>query len=292
MRILIIANPTVAIDKKKRAVVERIMSQVTDRGGTVDSTYSMKAGMGSNYSSMAPFEGYDAVFAAGGDGTINDIASGLVGGNIPLGIIPLGTGNGFARGLNISLEERNFTEVLMAQKTELIDVGKISSHYFFATAGIGFDAHIAQKFNMDKTHGRNITRYIFLALKNYLLTASEKVTIIVDGKELNRSIFGLTIANMSQYGSGAIIAPQARPNSGKLVAVLIPRMNVFKALPAIKKLFDGTANKIKDLEFIEFENLKIMRNKGGYYHVDGETYTGNVSLNVTVFPSALRVIVP
>lgn len=292
MRILIIANPTVAIDKKKRAILERIMSRVTDRGGTFDITYSMKAGMGSRYSSMAPFEGYDAVFAAGGDGTINDIASGLVGSNIPLGIIPLGTGNGFARGLNLSLEERNFTEVLMAQKTELIDVGKISAHYFFTTAGIGFDAHIAREFNLDKTPGRSITRYVFLAFKNYLLTGAEKVTINVDGKELNRRIFGLTIANMSQYGSGAIIAPQAGPKSGKLVAVLIPRMTVFKALTAIKKLFDGTANKIKDLEFIEFENLKIKRSKGGYYHADGETYKGDVSLNVSVLPSSLRVIVP
>ena len=195
MRILIIANPAAGINKEKRAVIENIASIIKSRDGSVDITYSMKPGTGKKYSSMAAFEGYEAVYAAGGDGTVNDVASGLVGRDIPLGIIPFGTGNGFARGLNIPLDEKGFTEVLIRNKTIKIDVGKISSRYFFSTGGIGFDAKIAYDFNKSHNFERRVPAYFYFALKNYLFTRPEIVTLIIDGKELKRKIFGLSLAN-------------------------------------------------------------------------------------------------
>lgn len=292
MRILIIANPNVGIDRGKREIVSRIASLVKGRNGTADITYTYRPGMGKQYSSMAKIEGYDAVYAAGGDGTINDIASGLTGSDIPLGIIPLGTGNGLARGLGIPLEPEKFTKVLLDGSTKLIDTGKISSHQFVATAGIGFDARIAHEFNKSYKNLRSIPVYVYLGIKNYFQNRPQDVSLIVDGKEMTRTIFGLTIANTSQYGGGAIIAPQADPASGKLIAVLVPKVNVFSAIPAVKKLFDGSATEIKALEFIEFQTLKIKRKNPGLYHVDGEAYKGTATVNVSVQPSSLNVIVP
>ena len=130
MRILIIANPVVGIEKEKRAIVENIASHISGKGGSVDITYSLKPGIGGKYSSMSKFEGYDAVYAAGGDGIVNDVASGLVERDIPLGVIPLGTGNGFARGLNIPLDQESLIEVLLQNKTTKIDTGKISTRFF------------------------------------------------------------------------------------------------------------------------------------------------------------------
>ena len=292
MRILIIANSDVGINKEKKAVIEKISSAVKDRDGSVDITYSMKPGMGKKYSSMAAFEGYNTVFAAGGDGTVNDVASGLVGRDIPLGIIPLGTGNGFARGLNIPLDEKGYTEVLLKNKTMKIDTGKISSRYFFATCGIGYDANIAHDFNKPHKLDRMVPTYFYFALKNYILTRQENVTLIIDGKEFKRKIFGLTLANTSQYGSGAIIAPHADPASGVLIAAFFPRINIFKSIQAIIKLFNGTVNEIKELEFIEFKTLKIKREKPGLFHADGEDYKGDATLNISVLPASLNVIVP
>ena len=292
MRVLIIANPIVGIDKKKKSVVENIVSLISSNGGNADVTYSFKPGLGEKYSSLSAFEGYNAVYAAGCDGTINDVASGLVGTDIPLGIIPLGTGNGFARGLNIPLDKESFTEVLLRNRIKKIDTGKISSHYFFATSGIGFDAKIAYDFNKSHKINRTLSGYFINGIKNYFFDRTENLTLIVDGKKINRKIFALTIANTSQYGGGAVIAPQANPYSGKLIAILIPKINMFKAIPAIKKLLNGSVNELSELEFIEFKSLKIKREKAGLYHVDGEAYKGTANININVIPSSLKVIVP
>ena len=292
MRILIIANPVVGIDKEKRSVIENIVSRVSKNGGTADVTYTFKPGLGEKYSSISPFEGYNAVYAAGGDGTINDVASGLVGTDIPLGIIPLGTGNGLACGLDIPLEPERFTEVLLKNKIRKIDVGRISSHYFFSTAGIGYDARIAFDFNRSSTFKRSLLGYFWVGIKDYFFTRSEKITLYADGKQLSRKIFALTVANTPQYGCGAVIAPKADPSSGKMVAVIVPKLSVFKIFPAIKKLFSGSIHEISQLEFIEFKNLRIKRSKPGIYHADGEAYTGNPNLNISIYPSSLNVIVP
>ena len=292
MRILIIANPNVGIDKVKRDIVTRVASLIAKKDGTADVTYTYQPGMGKQYASMAKMDGYDAVYAAGGDGTINDVASGLIGTDVPLGIIPLGTGNGFARGLGIPIDPEKFTQVLLNNKTKMIDTGKISAHQFLATAGVGFDAKIAHEFNKSYKNLRSIPVYAYLALKNYLQNRPQEVSLVVDGNEMTRTVFGITIANTSQYGGGAIIAPQADPANGKLVAVLIPKVNLFTAIPAVKKLFDGSVTDIKALEFIEFKTLKIKRKIPGFYHVDGEAYKGTATVNVAVQPKSLTVIVP
>ncbi len=292
MRILIIANPIVGIRKDKRSIIEEVISQITHHGGTTDITYTMKPGLGKKHSSRAALEGYDAVYAVGGDGTVNDVASGLVGCNLPLGIIPIGTGNGLARGLGIPLDTKSIIDTLLKNKTTSIDIGKISSRIFLATAGIGYDAYIAHDFNRSRNLKNGIQKYFYLAAKNYFLRHPEKLTLVIDGKEIRRTVFGLTICNTTQYGGGAIIAPQADPRNGKLVVVLIPKLNVWKILLATRKLFNGKIREIKELEYFDFKTLKIKRNKKDLVHVDGEAFEGDDTLNISIMPSSLKIITP
>ena len=261
MRILIISNPFVAINKEKRAVIERIASKITGHGGITDITYIMKPGLGKKYSSRASLEGYDAVYAAGGDGTVNEVASGLVGSPVPLGIIPLGTGNAFARGLNIPLNTDDVIDMLLRKKTVKIDTGKISSHVFLAVAGIGYDANIAHDFNKRRNVKSGLSKYFYIAVRNYFFKSPEKLKLVIDGNEEHHAVFGLTICNTRQYGSKAIIAPQADPRSGTLIAVLIPKLHPFKAIRATNMLFNGTINECKELKYITFKTLKIKREK-------------------------------
>ena len=292
MRTLIIANPLVGIHKEKKAVIEKITSHIKGSGGSVDITYIMKQGTGKTHASRASLEGYDAVYAAGGDGTVNEVASGLVGRATPLGIIPVGTGNGFARGLGIPLDTKSIITTLLKNKITSIDTGIISSRYFFATAGIGFDAHIAHDFNIKRGTKTSLSGYFILGMKNYFSLRPESLTLVFDGREIQRTVFGLTVCNTSQYGGGAIIAPQADPKSGKLIAVLFPKFNVFKALPAVKRLLKGTLRDYKDVEYITFETLKIKRRSAGLFQVDGEAFEGDKTLDISVLPSSLKVITP
>lgn len=292
MRVLIIAHPTVGINPEKRQWVERIASRVSQKGGSADITYSMKPGQGKHHASRAALEGYDAVYAAGGDGTINDVASGLVDRKIPFGIIPLGTGNGLARGLNIPFDVDGQIRMFQTGKTVQLDAGKIGSHYFFSVAGIGYEVSIAEEFNRIAGRDRHVNTLIFLALRNYIFRRPEKVTLVVDGREMTRRIFSLTICNTGQYGSGAVIAPQANARDGKLTAVLIPKLNLFTGIQAAYRLFHNSIHEMKGLEYIEFQSMKIRRDKPAFYESDGETYSGGTNLSVNVLPGALRVIVP
>jgi diacylglycerol kinase (ATP) len=292
MRTLIIAHPSVGVLPEKRAVVERIAAHIVAKGGSADTAYIMKPGMGMNLSSRAAVEGYDAILSAGGDGTINDVASGLVNRKIPLGVIPLGTGNGFARALDLPFDTDGIISMLDAGKTIALDAGRISSKYFFSVAGIGYDAFIAGEFNrMD--HMKRIPKALYsIAIKQYFLHRSETLTLILDGKEMKRKVFGLTICNTGHYGAGAIISPSSNPSDGHLDAVLIPKFNVVSGLRAMFKLFDGTIENMRKIEYIPFTSLKIKRPRPGVFQVDGETFSGQDSLTVTALPHALRLIVP
>ncbi len=292
MRILIIANPIVGIRKEKKTVIDVISADIQANGGTVDITYIMKPGMGMIRSSRAVLEGYDAVYAAGGDGTINEVASGLVGKNIPLGIIPLGTGNGFARGLGIPLDPKAVSTVLSRRKIRTIDTGLIAQRHFFAVAGLGFDAFIARDFNERRGAKTSVAGYVKMAIRNYFLKSPETLQLNFDGNKITRRLFALTICNTSQYGSGAIIAPQADPESGSLVAVLIPKIGMFKALFSIRKLFDGSIASLSDIEYVSFKKLIVKRERNDIFQVDGETQHGGKNIEVSVLPKSLNVYVP
>ncbi len=194
MRILIIAHPGVGVFKEKRQVIERIAARVVEQGGTADITYIMKPGLGMKHSSHAAFEGYDAVYAAGGDGTLNDVASGLVGRKTPLGIIPLGSGNGFAQALGIPFDTDGIVRMLEARRTAAIDVGRIANRFFFSCAGIGYDAFIASEFNKLQAPDRTVKSLWKIAIKEYFRHSSETFTITVDGREEKRKAFGISIA--------------------------------------------------------------------------------------------------
>ena len=292
MRILIITNPVVGIRKEKRAVVERVKAHIEREGGTVDIAFMHDRGDGRAYASRAALEGYDAVYAAGGDGTVNEVASGMVGRVPPFGIIPLGTGNGMARSLGIPTDPDAIIKMLSGQKTRTIDTGIINGQTFLATAGIGFDAAIAAEFNRRRKTITSISQYIAIGVKFYFFTPSERITIKVDGRTITRKVFGLTFSNMPQYGGGAIITPQASPDSGKLVAALIPKLDPFRAIPAIKRLFDGTIDQANFMEYIPFTRLTVTRKESGLVQTDGETFDSGKNLSVKVQPASLKVYVP
>jgi len=292
MRILVIANPLVAIHPEKKRVLDAVMKRLTADGITLDTAYILDRGNGFTYASRAALEGYDAVFAAGGDGTINEIAWGLAGRPTPLGILPLGTGNGFARGLGLPLDTDGIIGVLTRRKVTIIDTGSVGDRFFLATAGIGYDAEIAYEFNRTRPTKISKMQYFTVGIKIYFLKRSEPVKLIIDGTEMKRRIFALTVCNTPQYGSGAVVAPKASPTSGTLIAVIIPKLNIVQGLFSLPKLFDGTIESVKGLEFIPFTSMTVVRERENLYHFDGETENGPAKLEISVNPSSLKVFMP
>ncbi len=292
MRHLIIGNPLIGIRQEKKAVIDKLVARLKKDGATVDVTYILERGKGKFHASRSKLEGYDRVYAAGGDGTVSEVASGLVGLGVPLGIVPLGTGNGLARSLNIPLETESMIHAMAKGKTDTIDCGQIGDVHFFATAGFGFDAWIAQDFNIRRKEKTSVFDYFMIGVKNYLFRPPEKVTIEIDGKEITRKLFALSFCNTKQYGGGAIIAPQADTKSGTLIAALIPKLSLFKVPAAIMQLFNGTLEHSKNIEYHTFTSLTISRGKNDIAHADGEIFHVKKTFTVNVLPQSLNVIVP
>ncbi|TND08062.1 MAG: hypothetical protein FD123_2616 [Bacteroidetes bacterium] len=234
--------------------------------------------------------GFDIALAAGGDGTVNQLADALSGTSTALGILPFGSGNGLARHLGISLKTDEAMHLVGSGKLVTMDRGLINGKSFFCTAGVGFDAHIGKLFAESSTRG--FSTYLQMTLREFSNYKSEIYTISIDGKIIEREAFLITAANAGQYGNNAWIAPAAIVNDGLLhLSILkpfrwwnIPRLG---SSMLSKKIFRS-----RFFESFTGKKIVITRNAQGPTHFDGEPDMMGTKLEIEIDPAALKILVP
>ncbi len=234
--------------------------------------------------------GVEVVYAVGGDGTVHEIAKRLVHTELALGIIPAGSGNGLARHLGIPLTAEAALATCRDGVIETIDSATVNGLPFFGVMGIGLDATIAERFATSTIRGPRT--YVRLGLRTFLGFRAEEYEIEIDGAKQRRQALVLAIANSSQYGNNARIAPLASLQDGLLDVVIIESASWFSAPRMLMRLFDGTFLRSKGVRFIQARDVKIRRAAAGPAHVDGEPITLPETLAVKVVPRSLRVLMP
>jgi YegS/Rv2252/BmrU family lipid kinase len=231
----------------------------------------------------------DVVVAVGGDGTVNLIGSSLIHKNIPMGIIPTGSGNGLARHLGIPMSIEKAVAKLLQPEIMRIDAGKINEYFFFCTCGLGFDAIVANRFAGLKNRGfLGYSRESFLAIRQL---KPEQFDLHFNGEEHIFKALILTFANAAQYGNNAFIAPKANLMDGKVDLTVIEKTNFLKIPSLLYKLFSKTIDKDSSVHTFSSESFSIRREKKGFLHFDGETATCPEKINISSLPSALMVLV-
>ena len=238
----------------------------------------------------AAAQGYDAVVAIGGDGTTNEIGSALVHTETALGIIPLGSGNGLARGLKIPLSPLRAAKILKSGRFERIDAGQVEDNIYYIVNGMGFDAVIGKAFN--EQHVRGLLPYFTIGFREYFSFKPEVYVLKFDGKQIVASALFVTIANLKGWGGGAIIAPDARFDDGLFDICVLHKASTWYILANLYKLFTGGVVKLRKYSRFRADSLEILRERPGPYHFDGEVREGGTELHVSVIPRALKVIVP
>ena len=228
------------------------------------------------------------VIAWGGDGTVNEVGSVLAESGIPMGIVPAGSGNGLARDLGVSRQPARAMAEALAAKPRAIDAGQIDGHFFASLAGVGFDAHIAACFARDAAR-RGLWNYARISLRE-VLSYKPATYRIGAGPEL-RPAFLITIANTSQFGNGARIAPGARVDDGRLNLVVFEEVSRLSTMLALPRLFTGGVNRVRGMETTLVERVTIESDAPMLFHVDGEPVLGGVRLEVSVLPAALKICV-
>ena len=235
----------------------------------------------------------DVVVAVGGDGMMNETATGLLGTNALLGIIPTGSGNALARHLGIPLNQKGAIECINKMYSTTIDTATVNGQKFYAIAGIGFDAEIAAKFA--RSPKRGFWTYFKLSFTNFFTYKPAEYNIIVDGKTYREKAFLISIANSSQYGNNAYIAPTASVQDGLLnVCVLKPFYWVTGGLLAYR-LFTKTLHNSAHLKTIFGKDIEIRNTKNDSslsLHYDGETGEAASSIKISIQPNTLRVLLP
>ncbi len=237
----------------------------------------------------AILNGAEIVVAVGGDGTINEIGSALIGSACTLAIIPYGSGNGLARSLKIPMNTIQAVKLINQFKTAKIDAAKLNEHYFFNMSGMGFDAHISHVFAKDKNRGLlGYVKATFSELKNY---RSKNYKIIIDGKTLEEEAFILSVANSSQYGNEAHIAPRAELQDGLLDLVIVKPFPLYLMPLLALRMFLKTADKSKYLISLQGKSILINRNNN-VIHLDGEPKLVTENIQIQILAKAINVIVP
>jgi YegS/Rv2252/BmrU family lipid kinase len=236
--------------------------------------------------------GASVVFAWGGDGTINEVASELAFGNVPLGIVPAGSGNGLALELGVAPNPAIAIPHALAATPRPIDVGELGGRLFVNIAGIGFDAHVASRFNQATNVRRGFAGYISISGRALFSYKPARYTIKTGGAQVDveRGIL-LTIANSPQFGNGARIAPGARVDDGLLDLVIVDEQSRPRTVCGLPRLFNGTLERMKGCSIRRITEATIACDQPMTFHVDGEPVENGRELHARVHPRALLIAV-
>ncbi|MBU0509546.1 hypothetical protein KKH27_12020 [bacterium] len=240
---------------------------------------------------QAVARGIDTLIVAGGDGMINTVGAELVGKDVALAVIPAGSGNGFAGHFGIPLRSKEAAQLLRTGRRQRIDVGYAGDRPFFVTASLAWDADLVRGFQSSPVRG--ILPYVLAGIYHYFTYEPQDFQIELDGELLTiEKPMVLTVANLTQYGGGAIIAPEAQPDDGKLALVAVPRMEPLDLLSSVVRLFDGTVSHVPEIRTWSFQRMVVRRERPDPIQLDGELVDCSREIVFTVKPAALDVIVP
>jgi diacylglycerol kinase (ATP) len=232
---------------------------------------------------------YTDAIAVGGDGTVNQVAKSIVNTNIALGIIPSGSGNGLARTLGLSTEIETAIRQIAKGKKIKIDNGTVNGIPFFCTSGIGFDAHIGNLFAASVKRG--LSSYIKITVRELLRYRSQEYSLRMNGEEIKRKAYLITVANAGQYGNDFYIAPNAKLNDGKFHIVVLRPFNFIGAVGLLVKVLRGKADQSRFIETLVADEITITRKEKDTIHYDGEPDIQNETIEFKCIPQNLNVII-
>lgn len=232
--------------------------------------------------------GVKRVIAVGGDGTINEVGRVVVGTDCEFGLVPMGSGNGLARHIGIPLDFDKALALSATGSAIKVDTGEADGRPFFNVMGIGFDAEVGRRFN--ETEGRGLLNYMKEGWKAFRGYESLQCNIETPNCTKSLSAYIVAVANSSQYGSNAFIAPDASMTDGKLNLVAISEPNFLSFFILIWRMFSKKLYHSPRVTPICAESFTLRLKSSSFFHVDGEIYKCGENLTVKACPKSLRIV--
>lgn len=236
--------------------------------------------------------GVDVIVAVGGNGTINEIGKRLIGTKIALGVVPMGSGNGFARHLGISRNPKRAIQQLLDSHLVQMDTGDFGGITFLNAAGVGIDAEVAARFASAPTRG--IKTYVRLATKTFMQFRAFDCRVVVDDEREYHfeKMLLIDITNGTQWGGGAKIMPMALVSDGWLEAIILKKTPLMRVPRLVRLLFEGKIHSHPDVKVIRGRKFEIYRPEAGHAHVDGEPVRLGETILAQIRAKSVTLLVP
>lgn len=286
-RIRFIINPISGVGKKN-TIPPMIESHLNLERFDYDIVFTQYKNHASELAKEASEEGIDIVCAVGGDGSVHEVGTALIGSKTKLAIIPVGSGNGLARHLNIPLGIKDAIYCINYSNCIEMDTVQVNDKSFLGVGGYGLDAVVAKKF--DEYHKRGFFSYIYLTVREFFRFNPMNVSIDVDGKVKTLPVVLLTVANSSQFGNGFTVSPKSDVTDGELELVVLKPFSVWSVPSLVYRFFTKKSDRSRYSEVIPFKKARIESGRM-LAHYDGEPTDVRTELNVSVVPKSLNILV-
>jgi YegS/Rv2252/BmrU family lipid kinase len=255
----------------------------------VDIALTEYAGHAVKLAQEAVDQHYDIVAVAGGDGSINEVGTQLIGTDIALAIIPCGSGNGLSRCLHIPLDPLKALELINRKAICQIDTVMVNDVPFISISGTGYDAQVADDYAKDQHRGfETYFRYI---VKNYFKLGEKDYTIVLPDRTFSTKAFFISFANSNQMGYDVPISPNASLWDGLVDICIVRKPNALE-LPIVGGYFlSKNMDKAPKVDIIQTPSVDILRPEAAVVNIDGESIMFEKDLHIRINPLSLNVIV-
>ena len=290
-KILFIVNPISGHHDKSKfpSIVEKLIDK-----DKYDYTIALTeyGGHAAEMTKKAIEDQYDIIVAVGGDGTINEVATNMLGARQTFAIVPYGSGNGLSRHLHLPLKpDKVITEVINKGVKSKIDTAAMNGVPYISIAGVGFDAIIADVFAKDPKRG--IKTYVKLVTKEYLHFQPKRYHLILDDKEeIDCAPLFISFANSNQFGSNAVVSPSASLNDGLLDVCIFKKPNMLQVPYIAERLLTSKIDRTKIVDIHKAKKINVIREQDEIANIDGEAVMMPKDIVVEINPLSLNILLP
>lgn len=288
-QLLLIINPISGVGDK--GYIEALVKEHLEPFGyTISTAYTCARGDATRLARKAVDEKFTGVLAAGGDGTVNEVAAALCDTGVVLGIVPCGSGNGLARHLRIPIDPVKALKIIEDGNVINCDYGSVNERPFFCTFGVGFDAAVSDNFAKRQRRGK--LTYLKSAIEEYVKFHPQVYAVSANGHVLTEKAFLIAVCNASQYGNNAYIAPDASITDGQLDITIVHAGTPLDTALVGVDLFTGYINSNTLIHTFRAPSAVIYRKEAGPAHIDGEPVTIADTMDIKCHAGALNIFAP
>lgn len=294
-RVTVVWNPAAGRGQaaRRRPELDAALSEAAARAGAREYEVLATAGPGDGerQAARAAAAGATVVAAAGGDGTMGEVVNGIAGTAASLAVLPLGTGNDFARCLGVGLDVRRAATTLFGGRRRAVDLGRAQARWFANVAGCGLDAAVAERVNRGYRRLRGTAAYVAALGETLLRYRAAMLRVEVDGSAMELRALLCSVANTVSYGGGMRIAPDALVDDGLLDVCVLAEVGFVEFAAAFPRVYRGTHTTHPRVHMLRGRAIRVESDRPLPVLVDGEV-VGRTPLVCSVAHAAIEVMVP